>query len=238
MNITEKSIVGQLVAEDYRTASVFKKNKIDFCCNGNRSIEEVCSKRGLNSDNLIKDLEDASSQQSDGTPDFTQWDADLLVDYIEKKHHRYVLNTVPELTAYVNKVARVHGDRHPELLEIKELFIASAEDLLKHMKKEENVLFPYIKKMSEEGASTPPPFGTVENPVRMMMHEHDQEGERFRRIASLSNDYTPPEDACNTYRVAFSMLEEFENDLHKHIHIENNILFPKAVTMEKKYSHA
>ena len=134
----------------------------------------------------------------------------------------------------------MHGDRHPELFEIRELFDESAKDLAAHMKKEELILFPFVRNMikaQQTGeALRQPHFGTVENPVNMMQHEHTVEGERFEKIAKLTDGYTPPADACNTYKVAFAMLQDFENDLHTHIHLENNILFPKSIHLEKDFS--
>lgn len=233
MNVSSKSIVGELVAEDYLTASVFKQYKIDFCCKGNRTLGEVCQNDPLSIEKLIDDLKKSAENIDQSTIDFKSWDSDLLVDYIEKKHHRYVEEKIPELKTYLSKIAKVHGQRHPELIEIEELFAASAHDLRLHMHKEEQILFPYIKQMQSSDKVAQPHFGTVHNPIRMMMHEHDNEGERFRKIAKLSNDYTPPADACATYRVAFAMLKEFEEDLHLHIHLENNILFPSAVEAEK-----
>ncbi|MBK9329564.1 MAG: iron-sulfur cluster repair di-iron protein [Sphingobacteriales bacterium] len=236
MNITDENKIGELVALNYRTASVFKKHKIDFCCKGNRSIKEVCDDKKIDMNALMHELKNAVKQDDSGSVDFNSWDLDLLADYIEKKHHRYVEEHIPMLQQYLHKLCRVHGDRHPELLEINEHFNQCSGALTAHMKKEELVLFPYIRKMvkskqTHDNLATPH-FGTVENPVRMMMHEHDVEGERFRTIARLSNQYTPPDDACNTYRVTYNLLQEFENDLHLHIHLENNILFPKAVELE------
>jgi len=237
MNMTEKSIIGELVAEDYRTASVFKKHKIDFCCQGNRTIGEACDKNKVDPAGFLKDLETARHTADSGHQDFQNWPIDLLADYIEKKHHSYVEEKTQEIVPFLYKVARVHGVRHPELLKIEAEFQEAKGALAAHMKKEEFILFPFIRKMvqaEKDGkALDPPHFGTVENPVAMMKHEHDVEGERFRTIASLSNDYTPPEDACNTYRVTFALLKEFEEDLHMHIHLENNILFPKAIAREK-----
>jgi regulator of cell morphogenesis and NO signaling len=236
MNITNETVIGELVAQDYRTAAVFKKNKIDFCCNGNRSIEDACNHKQLDSNLLIQQLEDAATQEQGAVIDFNSWALDLLADYIEKKHHRYVETKIPEITPFLEKVVRVHGERHPELVEIGQQFKASAGELSAHMKKEELILFPYIRKMIEVqtsgGTLAQAPFGTVQNPVRMMMQEHDIEGERFRKIAALTDNYTPPADACNTYRVTFALLKEFEEDLHLHIHLENNILFPKAIALE------
>ncbi|MCK9291792.1 MAG: iron-sulfur cluster repair di-iron protein [Bacteroidales bacterium] len=236
MNITKDTIIAELVAQDYRAASVFKKNKIDFCCNGNTSIENACNKKQVDISHLIQQLEQATAQSSDSTIDYNSWPLDLLADYIEKKHHRYVEAKIQEIKPYLDKVVRVHGDRHPELHEIGQLFYDSAGELAMHMKKEELQLFPFIRKMVKaETAKTSvqAPFGTVQNPIKVMMMEHDNEGDRFHKIAELSDNYTPPADACNTYRVTFALLKEFEDDLHLHIHLENNILFPKAIELEE-----
>lgn len=232
MNINPQTIIGELVAADYRTASVFKKNGIDFCCNGNRNIEEGCKKRNMDSGILITALEAVMQEDNTSTADYNSWPADLLADYIEKKHHRYVRAKIVEIVPFLNKVARVHGDNHPELKEVEELFHHSAEELTAHMQKEEKILFPFIRKMVGAGTISEVPFGTIQNPIRMMMMEHENEGDRFRRIALLTDNYTAPADACNTYRVTFSLLKEFEEDLHLHIHLENNILFPRAVALE------
>ena len=238
MNFSKDNIVGEVVAKDYRTASVFKSHRIDFCCKGNRSISEVCEKNNLDADSLLTELNKSTQLADEGNNNFQAWDMDLLADYIEKKHHRYVKKKAPELKAFLNKIAKVHGERHPELIEIEALFTASVHELLAHMQKEETILFPFVRKMATDENSQIPAFGTVQNPIDMMMHEHDTEGERFRKIAALSDNYNPPQDACTTYKVAFSMLKEFENDLHKHIHLENNILFPKAIEAEKTLTHA
>jgi len=235
---TQKQI-GHFVAEDFRTAAVFTKYKIDFCCNGNRTIEEACTKKGIDSNILIDELEAVLSSKTDQTIDYKSWPLDLLAEYIEKKHHRYVEEKIPILRQFLDKLCSVHGERHPELFEINELFTASAGELTAHMRKEELVLFPFVKRMVNaklgHAAIQPPPFGTVENPITMMMQEHDNEGVRFRQIAELTNNYTPPADGCNTYIVTFAMLNEFEQDLHLHIHLENNILFPEAIKLEQQF---
>ena len=242
MKIETQHNIGELVAKDYRAAGVFKAHGIDFCCNGNRTIGEACESQGLNSKKITKELENALTQQNSGQIDFQSWPPDLLVDYIEKKHHRYVEDKIPEIKVHLGKIASVHGDRHPELHEVERLFTEAAGALTAHMKKEELILFPFIQKLmaarQHPEQLTAPLFGSVENPIALMHQEHDTEGERFREIARLSNNYTPPADACNTYRVAFAMLEEFEADLHMHIHLENNILFPMAVKLEKESGHA
>ena len=238
MNITKNNIVGEVVAKDYRAASIFKSHKIDFCCKGNRSIADVCETAEMDTNQLIEELNQATAKTEQQTTDFKSWDNDLLADYIEKKHHRYVEKKIPELKAYLSKLSKVHGERHPELIEIEQLFTASAHELLSHMKKEEKVLFPYVRTMAANAQAKQPNFGTVQNPIKMMMQEHDTEGERFRNISLLSNNYTPPSDACTTYKVAFELLKEFEEDLHLHIHLENNILFPKAIEAEQKLNYA
>ena len=240
METFEKITIGEFVAKDFRTAAVFSKHGIDFCCKGHRSIEEVCDKNKINCDDLKNELNTVLSSKNENNIDFNSWPLDLLADYIEKTHHRYVAEKIPILLQFLDKLCKVHGASHSELFEINELFIGCAQELGQHMIKEEQVLFPFIKKMVAAKISNQdlqaPGFGTVENPIAMMMHEHDAEGERFRRIALLTNDYNPPADACNTYKVTYSMLNEFEQDLHKHIHLENNILFKKAVLLEKTFS--
>lgn len=238
MEITKDTIIGELVAKDYRTASVFKDNKIDFCCNGNRSIEAACNENQIDSYVLIQQLEKLSTEGKSASTDYNSWPLDLLADYIEKKHHRYVETKITEIKPYLEKVVRVHGEKHNELYEVEQLFKDSAGELTAHMKKEELMLFPYIRKMVQaqgNGSTIKSPFGTVKNPIKAMMVEHDNEGERFREIASLTDNYTPPSDACNTYRVTFALLKEFEDDLHLHIHLENNILFPKSIILEESF---
>ncbi|MCJ8154549.1 iron-sulfur cluster repair di-iron protein [Chryseobacterium sp. SSA4.19] len=238
MNI-KRDFIGDIVAEDFRTAAVFKRYGIDFCCKGGRTIEEACDSKKLGKEQVYEDIENLPKSSGDSI-DFNSWPLDLLADYVEKTHHRYVEEKTPVLQAFLDKLCKVHGGSHPELFQIRDLFESSAQDLGAHMKKEELMLFPFIKNMVNAkisgNAIQQPPFGTVENPVNMMKHEHTVEGERLRKIAELTDEYNPPADACNTYRVTFSMLQDFENDLHKHIHLENNILFPKAIRLEKEFS--
>jgi len=237
-NVKTKS-VGQIVADDFRTATVFQKYGIDFCCNGNITIEQACDKKHVDVEQLLENL-DVIRDSEDQSTDYQSWPLDLLADYIEKTHHRYIEEVTPALLQFLNKLCKVHGQNHPELIEINEEFKASAGELAAHMKKEELMLFPFIRKMvsakkmgQHPGSSV---FGSVSNPIEAMMQEHDVEGNRFKKITELSNGYTLPQDACNTYQVAFKTLKEFENDLHKHIHLENNILFPKAIELEKEFS--
>ncbi|MDI9256249.1 iron-sulfur cluster repair di-iron protein [Flavobacterium sedimenticola] len=242
MNALDQITVGEFVAGDFRTAAVFSKYGIDFCCKGNRTLDEVCEKKGLNVHTIQDELMAVLESKSDNNIDFKSWPIDLLIDYIEKTHHRYVEEKSTALLFYLDKLCKVHGQRHPELFEIALHFKICAGELAQHMKKEELILFPFVKKMyyalTENTAIEQPHFGTVDNPIAMMQSEHENEGERFRLIAKLTDDYNPPADACETYRVTFAMLKEFEQDLHKHIHLENNIVFPKAQAMEAKFNIA
>ena len=229
--------IGQFVAEDFRTAAVFSKYGIDFCCKGDRTVEEVCEKSSIDPEELLSKLNDIQSSSTSQSIDYKTWPLDLLAEYIEKKHHRYVEEKIPVLRQFLDKLCKVHGQKHPELLEVTALFIGSSKELSAHMKKEELILFPFIKRMVKaqlEGTKIQSPqFGTIENPIATMKDEHVNEGERFEQIAKLTDNYTPPADGCNTYKVTFAMLEEFEKDLHLHIHLENNILFPEAIKLEQ-----
>lgn len=240
MNLQEISTIGDFVARDFRTAAVFSKYNIDFCCKGQRTIDEVCAKENINEADLLKELNTVLSSKNDSGIDFNSWPLDLLIDYIEKIHHRFVEEKTPVILHFLDKLCSVHGSNHPELLEINQHFKDSAQELASHMKKEEFILFPFVREMMNATKSHKsigkPIFKTVKNPISAMMEEHDTEGERFRIISALSNNYTPPEDGCNTYQVSFAMLKEFEEDLHKHIHLESNILFPKAKALEKFFS--
>lgn len=240
METLEKTTIGDFVAQDFRTAAIFSKYGIDFCCKGQRTIEEVCDKKNINETALLNELNEVLATKNNEGIDFNSWHLDLLIDYIEKTHHRFVEEKTPVILQFLDKLCSVHGSNHPELFEINELFKGSAAELAPHMKKEESILFPFVKELmnaaKSHGSVGQPQFGTIKNPIATMMDEHDAEGERFRKIALLTNNYTPPEDACNTYRVTYAMLQEFEEDLHKHIHLESNILFPKAKALEKFFS--
>jgi len=239
--LANKSI-GAIVAGDYRTASVFQKYGIDFCCKGGKTIQEACETKKLDTAKVEKEVRSVLENKEAAGIDYNSWPLDLLADYIEKKHHRYVTDKVPVLNAYLELVRNVHGDKHPELFEIYTLFLESAEELLSHMKNEELMLFPFIRQMVQASAGDhavdAPAFGTVKNPIEVMMRDHENEGERFVKIAELSKNYMPPADACPTYKVALATLKEFEKGLHTHIHLENNILFPKSIVLEKELDKA
>ena len=239
METTHKKTIGEMVATDYRAATVFESFGIDFCCKGNRTLEDACEQKNIDAAAVKEALDKLLIAPGDANMDFKFWPLDLLTGYIEKKHHRYVEDRIPLLLQYLNKLCKVHGEVHPELFEITKLFSETAGELTAHMKKEELILFPYIRKMlkkSKDGTFVvgAPHFRSVKNPIKLMMEDHENEGERFGKIAALTGKYNPPADACNTYRVTYALLDEFESDLHKHIHLENNILFPKSIEHEEK----
>ena len=238
MEIIKWPSVGSFVANDFRTAAVFQKYGIDFCCKGGKSVDEVCDAKNIDRDGLLQELEDVSLVIDNSELDFNNMPLDKLIQNIEVNHHQYIVDSSPSLLQFLDKLCKVHGANHPELFEINDQFVAAANELADHMKKEELLLFPFVLKMLEADNANEnlniAPFGSVQNPITMMMQEHELEGSRFDKISALSNNYTAPADGCATYKVAFSMLKEFENDLHKHIHLENNILFPKSFELEKK----
>ena len=237
MNINENKTVAEVVSENIKASNVFKKHGIDFCCGGGISIEKACAKNGVDYATLEKELI-AVDETPNRTHDYNSWELDFLIDHIVNIHHAYVEESLPIILQYSNKVATVHGHHYTEVIEINNLFTEAANELAGHMKKEELILFPFMKQLivaNREGTPAPqPPFGTVNNPINMMEAEHEHVGEIFKTIAKLTNNYTPPEDACNTFRALYASLDEFEQDLHQHIHLENNILHPKVIAIENK----
>jgi regulator of cell morphogenesis and NO signaling len=238
VDFNENSI-GEMVAQDYRKAEVFKKFGIDFCCGGKDTLAKTCARKGVDAEEVRLALQELELVPDQHPEDFDSWDLDVLIDYIIDTHHSYVSAALPLLDEFSAKVARVHGDYHPEVVEIANHYQAVANELRQHMQKEENILFPYIKEMVLAKRDNQPfpqcPFGTVRNPINMMEMEHESAGGSMQAISELSSGYNPPAEACNTYRVLYAKLQEFENDLHQHIHLENNILFPKAIALEAEH---
>ncbi len=233
-----KTKVGAIVASNFRASRVLTAHHIDFCCGGGITLEEACRNKEEDLSVVLKELEETF--QTEGGVNYQALELDQLIDTIVNVHHSYVLATIPALLAYLDKLCRVHGDRHPELHEVNRLFTEGSQALMAHMQKEEQILFPYIKAMVEsktKGFSlSRPHFGDIENPIQMMEEEHQHEGTRFQQIAEITNQYECPPDGCQTYKVAYAMLEEFEEDLHTHIHLENNILFPEARKLFKEFT--
>lgn len=237
MVISNEKTVADYVTENIKTAHIFKKHGIDFCCGGNVTIQKACAKKNVDQEILEKELSEVD-EVKDLIEDYDKWALDFLMIYIENVHHTYVRESLPLISQYANKVAKVHGHHYEEVVIVNQLFHEVANELLSHLQKEEQVLFPYIKQLvdsKKEGNTSPtPPFGSVNNPINMMEHEHENAGDIFKEISRLTNNYTPPADACNTFRALYAKLEEFEQDLHQHIHLENNILHPKAILLEKE----
>jgi regulator of cell morphogenesis and NO signaling len=242
MNFDPNRTVRDFATEMPNATRIFEKLGIDYCCGGGKSLREACAQARIPLDEVLRTLEQGAPAQQPGKPDFAQAKLAELVDHIITKHHAYVQQEIPRIQQLAKKVLAVHGAHHPELARIQIAFQALSAELTSHMMKEEHVLFPYIAEL--EGAVTQgrdvhtPPFGTVNNPVHMMEMEHESAGALLREIRAASAEYTAPPEACFSYKTLYSALQEFEADLHQHIHLENNILFPRAIEMERQTANA
>ena len=239
MTLTATKTVGEIAAEIPSTTREFEKLGIDYCCGGSRTLGEACASANISADEALARLEKSLSSTQSG--DTTDWQNQLLADliaHITSTHHVFVREESPRIEALAAKVVGVHGKNHPELSQVQAIFSALAEELRVHLMKEEQILFPYVLLMEEStlaGEPAPPAmFGTVMNPVRMMMQEHEGAGEALSSLRFVTRNYKVPEDACMSYRTLYQALQGFESDLHQHIHLENNILFVRAVAMEAK----
>ncbi|MCF6213647.1 MAG: iron-sulfur cluster repair di-iron protein [Flavobacteriaceae bacterium] len=219
--------IAEVVSDNISTASIFKKYNLDFCCGGGISIAKACQKHGINPTDLVKDLESNLHTSDVPNLNFKDWDILFLIDYIVNVHHKYVSDNLEVISEFAQKVAKVHGQHSPEVVEIAALYEKIAADLVPHMQKEEGILFPSIKAFIEN-KNTEFPFGSLEGPIAMMEFEHEEVGAYAKEIIKLSNNFAPPEWACNTYKALYFKLDEFINDLFQHIHLENNILFNKV----------
>jgi regulator of cell morphogenesis and NO signaling len=228
--------VGELVAADFRTAAVFEAFGIDFCCGGRRSLADACRKAAADLDAVVDALEKLPTTIAleDGV---TRWPVSRLIDVIVSRHHAYVRSSMPTIARYLTKLEEAHRSRHPELSRVAAYFDQIRGDLEQHMLKEEQVLFPYIRDLAERSDScgrTQSPFGTVQNPIRMMEREHREAADALGMIRELTRGYTAPEDGCSTFAICMAELRCFERDLHRHVHLENNVLFPAAVRIEER----
>ena len=237
MLIHKDSRIGDVVVQNFRTSKVFESLGLDFCCGGKKSIAEACREKGIDPEFVVSEVSKVESGSS-AAAHFEKWEADFLADYIVNNHHSYVNSSISTIEHHLAKVIDAHGVKRPELSKIDENFFLLKEELLNHMAKEEKMLFPYIKKLNIAYKNTlemsAAPFGSVLNPIKVMEDEHTKAGRLMGEISKLTNSYLPPEDACGTFKVLYAELREFEQDLHMHIHLENNILFPKAAELEKK----
>lgn len=238
MNISVYNTITEIIALDNRTTCIFETYGIDYNTKGDRTLIEVCENRNINLEVLIESLQTLILSNK-VFHDFSSWPADLLVEYIEKKHHRYVEETIPRIEAFLNKIASTHRLNHPELEEIKKLFGYIATDLKEQMEMEETILFLYIRKMVQtvflgkfpELAS----LGTIVNLIAALYKSHDMELGCIKRISLLSKNYSLPSDACDMYKQTMELLKEFQDDLIIHFHLENNILFPKMLELERQF---
>ncbi|MGI6232805.1 MAG: iron-sulfur cluster repair di-iron protein [Prevotella sp.] len=235
MQINEEMSVGAIVAEDFNRAKLFETFGIDYCCHGSDTLKEACRKKGLDPTNVLARLD---QDETDGTaPNFTAWPLDLLVDYVLKKHHRSFHQHHEELQRLVEKVERAHGDKHPELHDIRKAVVESFEELDSHFAKEEQVLFPQFYEIfaahEEHREAAPFHCGSVFYPIRQMMLEHDNTGETWQHIADLTENFTTPSDGCASYRLMNHELYDFFQNLKEHVAIENNLIFPGFIKMEQ-----
>lgn len=229
--------LAQIVNNNHKAANVFEKYHLDFCCKGKRTLKQACAEQQLPLTEVTHDLENILTTVETSV-EFEKMTLTQLSEYILHTHHAYVKKELPLIFAYLQKVSSKHGERHPELFKILEIFTAVKEEMEGHMNKEEFILFPRIKELQklteQKTANFQLNIGYLQSPITIMEQEHDHAGSLLNEIRLLSNDYNPPIDACTTYRLSFAVLQAFELDLHQHVHLENNILFPKAISMFKE----
>jgi regulator of cell morphogenesis and NO signaling len=237
MTLTASKTVREYAIETPQTIRVFEKLGIDYCCGGNRPLTEACAASNLRVEDVLQSLEAALAEPvKPAERELRAGSLGELIAHIVQTHHTYVRREIPEIERLMDKVHSKHGVNHPELGKIRSVFHGLGQELSMHLMKEESVLFPYIERMEEAVLQhepiLPPPFGTVGNPVRMMEQEHDSAGGALKTMREVSQDYNPPADACTSFRALYTALKNFEQDLHQHIHLENNVLFPRALAME------
>jgi regulator of cell morphogenesis and NO signaling len=236
-DISPATIIGDIVARDLGSAAVFARHGIDFCCGGGRSLGEVCREQGLDPQAVALELSEAAGL-ADRSTDATGWPLDRLIDHMVSKHHAYVRAQIPLIQGYTAKLSAKHGERVPAMVQIAWVFDELASELNRHMDKEEGILFPFIaaivaaKNSCSRVARTP--FGTIQNPIRMMELEHQEAADHLWQLRALTDNFQPPGDACATWRACYAALADFERDLHQHVHLENHVLFPAAARLEQE----
>ncbi|MSN25784.1 MAG: iron-sulfur cluster repair di-iron protein [Geobacter sp.] len=231
-SMTGNKTIGEIVAADFRTAKVFEHHGIDFCCGGKIALETICAEKGLDPVLLSRELEAVQSETADRSQNYSSWTLPFLADYIVNTHHVYLKENDGQIAAYARKIADVHGVHHPEVVRIAAIFDKIATDMTDHLKEEEEVFFPALKRADAARiAGTTPDDkdrAAIQASLLRLHREHEEIGDAIHEIRHLSKEYAVPGDVCNTFMLTYQKLKEFEDDLHKHVHLENNILFPKA----------
>jgi len=233
MSERSKASVGQLVAERPARARAFEKLGIDYCCGGKRPLEEICREKNLDYANVVRQMDSVDTSSAGNERNWSSASVTDLCDHIEQTHHAYLKQELPRLELLTTKVAERHGDKRPALREVREIFMSLKEEMDSHMAKEEHILFPLCRKLDVADALPTMHCGSIGNPIEVMMREHADAGDALARIRTLTDDFTCPADACNTFRAMYDSLHQLERDMHQHVHKENSILFPKAVRLEK-----
>lgn len=236
MNFTSETKVKDIALSNPGARKILEGAGVDYCCGGAKSLHEACMHTDVPAEEILKRLSENSEQVSPGEAAWVSAPLAELTRHIREKHHKYVREAIPRVRALLEQVKAKHGENHPEISDIRMLFIEVGQEMIMHMQKEEQILFPYIdaveRSVKEKKTLEPPFFGTVRNPIQAMMSEHDSAGELVKQIRRASSEYTPPVDACTSYQALYQELRQFQEDLHQHVHLENNILFPRAVEME------
>jgi regulator of cell morphogenesis and NO signaling len=236
MNFASETKVKDIALANPEARRILEDAGVDYCCGGNKSLHDACLHTDVPTEEILKRLHENTKQVSPDQENWTSASLNSLTQHIREKHHQYVRESIRRIQSKLEKVAAKHGEKHPEIADIQRLFSEIGREMIMHMQKEEQILFPYIdaleRSVNANDSLEPPFFQTVVNPIQAMMKEHDSAGELLRQIRKASGEYTAPADACTTYKALYQELREFEADLHQHVHLENNILFPRAVEME------
>ncbi len=236
MNFSTETRVNEIALSNPGARRVLEDAGVDYCCGGGKSLQEACLHAGVTADEILKRLRQNSELAGPADAEWTNASLADLTRHIRERHHQYVRDSIPRVRALLAKIREKHGEKHREIEEIEKLFGDVAREMTAHMQKEEQILFPYIDAMERSargnGSVEPPFFQTVQNPIHAMMKEHDSAGDLVKRIRKASNEYKAPADACTSYQATYQELRQFEEDLHLHVHLENNILFPRAVELE------
>jgi len=236
VNFNPETKMKQIVVDNPGAARVFEEAGVDFCCGGDKSLKDACAHADVSMEEVVGRLRDNKTAVGASDVNWVNSPLSGLTRHIRDTHHRYVREAIPRVRGLLQKVKAKHGENHPEIGDIENLFLNLGQEMIMHMQKEEQILFPYIEALersaSGEGTLEPPFFVSVRNPIHAMMKEHDSAGSLVKQIREASSGYAPPGDACSSYQALYVKLREFEADLHQHVHLENNILFPRAVEME------